>query len=119
MRKSSLHGSLLALALTAGCGGDDNLAVVDGATAPDAGSDGAPADCHAEADDSRNGTSSEPTGAVFGGQRIAVCGNIDVDQPSGDLVDLDLYQVTVSPTSPVVVRLTAPLGGEVERLDLI
>lgn len=119
MRKSSLHGSLLALALTVGCGGDDNPAVVDGATAPDAGSDGAPADCHAEADDNRNGTSSEPTGAVFGGQRIAVCGNVDVDQPSGDLVDLDLYQVTVSPAAPVVVRLTAPLGGVVERLDLI
>lgn len=119
MRSSSLHGPLLALALAAGCGGDDNLAVLDGATAPDAGSDGAPPDCHAEVDDNRNGSSAEPTGAVFGGQRIAVCGNVDVDSPSGDLVDLDLYQVTVSPAAPVVVRLTAPLGGEVQRLDLI
>lgn len=118
MRKSSLHAFLLAPALIAGCGGDDGQAVVDGATAPDAGSDGAPVDCHPEADDNRNGTAPEPTGAVFAGQRIAVCGNIDVDSPSGDLVDRDLYQVTVAPGAPVVVRLSAPLGGAVDRLEL-
>ncbi|MBZ0238790.1 MAG: hypothetical protein K8M05_41150 [Deltaproteobacteria bacterium] len=119
MPKSWLHVMLLAPALVAGCGGDDSQVLVDGATAPDAGSDGAPADCHPEADDSRNGSTSEPTGAVFAGQRIAVCGNVDVDAPSGDLVDRDLYQVTVTPSAPVVVRLSAPLGGSVDRLELI
>lgn len=119
MRLSSLHAWLIAPALVAGCGDDGTTTVVDGQTAPDAGSDGAPADCHPEADDSRNGTTAEPTGAVFGGQRIAVCGNVDVDAPQGDLVDLDLYQVTVAPTAPVVVRLSAPLGDAVDRIDLI
>ncbi|HUQ01138.1 MAG TPA: hypothetical protein VM261_01525 [Kofleriaceae bacterium] len=123
MRATWLHALLFASvapALAVGCGGgDDDEALVDGATPLDSGSDGAPADCHPESDDSRNGTTSEPTGAVFAGQRIAVCGNVDVDQPSGDVVDRDLYQVTVAPNAPVVVRLTAPLGGEVDRLDLI
>jgi hypothetical protein len=120
MRTTWLHALVLAPALAAGCGGgDDDATVVDGATPLDSSSDGAPPDCHPESDDSRNGTASEPTGAVFAGQRIAVCGNIDVDEPAGDLVDRDLYQVTVSPTAPVVVRLTAPLADEVDRLDLI
>jgi hypothetical protein len=119
MRLSSLRAWLIAPALLAGCGDDGGMSLVDGQTAPDAGSDGAPADCHAEMDDARNGTTSEATGAVFAGQRIAVCGNVDVDSPSGDLVDRDLYQVTVSPMAPVVVRLTAPLADEVDRLDLI
>jgi hypothetical protein len=119
MRVTWLHALLLAPAVVAGCGGGDNQQLVDGAPALDAGGDGAPVDCHPEQDDNRNGTMSEPTGAVFGGERIAVCGNIDVDHPAGNLVDLDLYQVTIAPGAPVVVRLTAPLGGEVERLNLI
>src|SRR5690606_20217408 len=30
----------------------------------------------------------------------------------------DLYQITVTPSAPVVVRLSAPLGGSVDRLEL-
>ncbi len=119
MRCSLLTGLWFAHALAAGCGDDSGPAPLDGATAPDAGGDGAPVDCHPEADDSRNGNSAEPTGATFAGARIAVCGEIDTDHPSGGLVDLDLYQVTIAPTAPVVVRLTAPLGGAVDQLDLI
>ncbi len=120
MRALFLTALALAPALTAGCGDDGGTSPVDGATAPDAGGgDGAPGDCHPETDDARNDATSEPTGATFGGQRVAVCGNVDIDHPAGDLVDRDLYQVTVAPGSPVVVRLSAPLAEEVERLDLL
>jgi hypothetical protein len=104
----------------AACGDGGVTPLVDGAPAPDAGGgDGGPADCLAEADDARNDSTAEPTGAIFAGQRIAVCGMIDSGHASGDLIDLDLYQVTIAPAAPVVIRLSAPLGGTLDRLDLI
>lgn len=120
MRLLFLTALGLAPALAAGCGDDGMVTPADGATAPDAsGGDGGPSDCHPEVDDSRNDVTSEPTGATFGGQKVAMCGNIDIDHPSGDLVDRDLFQVTVSPGAPVVVRLSAPLADEVDRVDLL
>lgn len=125
MRRSSTlparalgHGLALALALAA-CGDGTTVPPVDGATAPDAGSDGAPVDCHAELADRTNDGSAEPTGRIFAGQRLAICGMIEPGATGGDLVDRDLYQVTVAPAAPVVVRLSAPLGGDVDRLELL
>jgi hypothetical protein len=99
-------------------GGDDDEVVVDGAVAPDSSGDGASIDCRGEADDDRNGDSAESTGLTFAGARIAQCGAIDLGHAQGDLIDRDRYQLTVAPAAPVVVRLTAPLAGAVERLEL-
>ena len=115
-----VHALVVGAVAAAGCGGDDDgVTLPDGAVAPDGGGDAGPADCTAEADDTGNGGEPEPTGLTFSGRRIAMCGAIDLGHASGDLVDRDLYQLTVAPASPVVVRLSAPLAGAVDRMDLV
>lgn len=118
MFRPLLTALVMGLAVAGCSGGGDDETLLDGAIAPDAGGDGGPDDCLAEADDGGNGDTAEPTGATYAGSRIALCGNVDIDHASGDLIDLDLYQLTVAPSAQVVVRLTAPLGAEVERLEV-
>lgn len=109
---------VIGIAVAACGGGGDDEAVIDGALAPDSSGDGANQDCRGEGDDDRNGDTAEPTGLTFAGARIAQCGSIDLGHAQGDLIDRDRYQLTVAPAAPVVVRLTAPLAGAVERLEL-
>lgn len=116
---TTLALALAALAALGGCGGGDDSSIVDGQVAPDAGGgDAATLDCYAERDDRDNGSAPEPTGLSFAGKRIAMCGAVDIDHPGGELIDRDLYQVTVAPAALVVVRLSAPLGAAVDRLEL-
>ena len=75
----------LALAMAA-CGDGTTVPPVDGATAPDAGSDGAPVDCHAELADRTNDGNAEPTGRIFAGQRLAIChAGVELGQIQGQL----------------------------------
>lgn len=116
---SRLSLAVIVIGATVACGGSgDDEAVVDGAVAPDASGDGGQIDCRGEVDDDRNGDSAEPTGLTFAGDRIALCGAIDLGHAQGDVIDRDRYQLTIAPAAPVVVRLTAPLAGVVEQLEL-
>jgi len=108
----------IALVPAAACGDDRAGAPVDGVVPPDAGSDGGPGDCLVETDDLGNGVTPEATGLVFAGQRIALCGTIDPGHAAGDLIDVDRYTIGVSPGAAAVIRLTAPLGGQLDRIDL-
>ncbi len=110
----------LAGVLVVGCGGDDVGGMADGALFPDGRTgDGGAGDCHAERDDLGNGAVAEATGLGYGGARIAICGSVDDGHAGGSVVDVDRYQVTVAEGGPVVVRLTALLGGQLARLELI
>ncbi len=116
---SRLSLAVIVIGATVACGGSgDDEAVIDGAVAPDASGDGGQIDCRGEVDDDRNDDTAEPTGLTFAGDRIALCGAIDLGHAQGDLIDRDRYQLTVAPAAPVVVRLTAPLAGLVGQLEL-
>jgi hypothetical protein len=121
MYRLAFASCVLSIATAAGCGGsaDDSSSELDGAIAPDGGGDGVPVDCVPERNDDRNDDTAEQTGLTYAGSRVALCGTIEVNHPSGDLIDLDRYQITVAPLAPVVVRLTAPLGGEVDRIEMV
>ena len=109
--------SLLGLAVAA-CGGDDGSALPDGAPLPDGGDGDGGADCYRERDDRDNGVEVEATALGFAGDRLAICGAIDGGHASGDLVDVDRFALAVTPGGPMVIRLMAPLGSQLDTIDL-
>ncbi len=117
MRTGRVITALLALAA---CGDDGGSTPIDGAPPGDAGFGDAPVDdCYRERLDGTNADVAEPTGLVVGGVARAICGAVDVDhRGAGGVLDRDRYAVTLVTPATVVMRLSAPGGTGLDRLQL-
>jgi hypothetical protein len=112
--------ALIASLALAACGGGDNGVRPDGHAGDD--DDGGPdaldpCGWH-EQDDVANDATAETTGLTVSSAGAILCGQIDARAPGNDeLVDADLYQITVPADGHYLVRIASANAGDLDLVE--